>query len=181
MGSTSGRVTTSRTSAKVGNVKLNFLMNTKQLSLHPDKTGFIVFGRGEQKNKVMKEITDQPITCGEFTTKRKHQDKWLGDIFNENCLAVSVQATIQDRTPKVKKGIFEIKGIVEDFRSQCMGGAIGALQLWEFSVLPMQLNNSGTWTEISMRHRIMAATLNLAHYLCSCGGDNLAGQVYTVQ
>ena len=32
----------------------------------------------------------------------KQQDKWLGNIFNENGLSASVQATIQDRTPKVK-------------------------------------------------------------------------------
>ena len=79
----------------------------------------------------------------------KIQDKWLGDIFNENGLAASVQATIQDRTPKVKAAIFEIKGIIDDFRSQCMGGAVGALDLWELSVCPMLLNNSNTWTEIS--------------------------------
>jgi hypothetical protein len=41
----------------------------------------------------------------------------------------------------------EIKGIIEDFRSQCIGGKIGALDLWEFSVIPM--NNAGTWTQIS--------------------------------
>jgi hypothetical protein len=213
------RVTTSRNSAQVGNIKLDCLMNTKQLSLHPDKTGFIVFGKGEQKEKLLREISKQPITCGDFQTNMKIQDKWLGDMFNGDGLAASVQATIQDRTPKVKAAIFEIKGIIEDFRSQCMGGAAGALELWELSVIPMLLNNAGTWTEISessieildelqnmfvrvilhlpvstpkpvltfdtgllsMRHRIMSAKLNLAHYLHSCGDDNLAGQVYSEQ
>ena len=139
--------------------------------------------------------------------------------FNENGLAASVRATIEDRTPKVKAAIFEIRGIIDDFRSQCVGGAVGALVLWEMSVCPMLLNNSNTWTQISessieqleelqnmfvrvllhlpvstpkpvltfdtgllsMRHRIMSAKLNFAHYLRMCGEDNLAGQVYGEQ
>ena len=100
-----------------------------------------------------------------------------------------------------------------------MGGAVGALDLWEMSVCPMLLNNCSTWTQISessieqleelqnmfvrvllhlpvstpkpvltfdtgllsMRHRIMSAKLNFAHYLRVCGDDNLAGQVYEEQ
>ena len=129
------RVTTSRNSAQVGNIKLDCLMNSKQLALHPDKTGFIVFGKGEDKKQMLIEIANQPITCGDFLTSMKTQDKWLGDIFNENGVTASVQATIQDRTPKVKAAIFEIKGIIDDFRSQCVGGAVGALDLWEMSVI----------------------------------------------
>ena len=34
---------------------------------------------------------------------------------------------------------------------------------------------------LSMRHRIMSAKLNFAHYLRMCGEDNLAGQVYGEQ
>ena len=96
---------------------------------------------------------------------------------------------------------------------------MGALDLWELSVLPMLLSNSGTWTRISessldmldelqhmfvriilhlpvstpkpiltfdtgllsMRHRVMAAKLNLSYYLRFCGDNNLAGQVYAEQ
>ena len=64
-------------------------------------------------------------------------------------LAVSVQETIIERTPRTKAAMFEIKGIIEDFRSQSIGGTVGAFDLWELSVIPMLLNNAGTWTEIS--------------------------------
>ena len=30
-----------------------------------------------------------------------------------------------------------------------MGGAVGALDLWEMSMIQMLPNNSGTWTQIS--------------------------------
>ena len=124
-------------------------MSTKQLSLHPDKTGFIIFGNGKGRDKLEKDTTEYPIECGDFTTSNKIQDKWLGDILHQDGLAASTEATIKKRTPRVKAAIFEIKGIIEDFRSQCIGGAVGALDLWELSVLPMLLNNSSTWTRIS--------------------------------
>ena len=213
------RVTTARDKAQAGNIKLDCLMNTKQLMLHPDKTCYLVLGKGDSYLKMENEIAVQPITCGEFEPKRKMQEKWLGDIFSSQGLDASVQATIEDRIPRVKAAMFEIKGIIEDFRSQCLGGVEGALDLWEFCVIPMALNSAGTWTDtseksinilenlqnmfvrlilhlpdstpkpvltfdtglLSMRHRIMAAKLNLAYYfLFDCDG-HLAGQVYSEQ
>ena len=213
------RITTSRNKAQVGNIKLDCLMDTKQLTLHPDKTGFIILGKGQAKQKMEQEVDEYPIMCGTFKTTRKIKDKWLGDTFHEDGLSASVNATILERTPRVKAAMFEIKGIIEDFRSQCIGGTMGALDLWELSVLPMLLNNAGTWTEISddsielleelqnmfvrllmhlpvstpkpvltfdtgllsMRHRIMAAKLNLAFYLRFCGEGHLVSQVYREQ
>ena len=45
----------------------------------------------------------------------------------------------------------EIKGKIEDFRSQSLGGVEGALDLWEFYVIPMVLNSEGTWTDVLMQ------------------------------
>ena len=189
-------------------------MNTKQLTLHPDKTGFLIMGRGPNSLKMEEDISNHPITCGEFVTKRKTKDKWLGDIFHEMGLAVSVRETIIERTPRTKAAMFEIKGIIEDFRSQSIGGTVGAFDLWELSVIPMLLNNAGTWIELSeesiemlenlqnlfvrllmhlplstpkpvltfdtgllsMRHRIMAAKLNLAYYLRFGDAEHLGVQ-----
>ena len=176
-------------------------------------------GKGTKIEKMALDVENLPIQCGEFTTTRKTKDKWLGDWYHEDGLAASVKETILDRTPKVKAAMYEIKGIIEDFRSQSISGSTGALDLWEMSVLPMLLNNAGTWTEISdesvnlleelqnmfvrvimhlpistpkpvltfdtgllsMRHRIMAAKLNLAFFLRFCGADHLASQVYSEQ
>ena len=114
----------------------------------------------------------------------------------------------QIETPKVKEAIFEIKGKIVDFRSEFVGGAVGALDLREMSMIQMLPNNSGTWTQISessIEHvcknnitsdrinpktcsdfwqicaRIMSTKLTLAHHLRVCGDDNLAGQVYLEQ
>ena len=96
------RVTTSRNKAEVGNVKLDCLMDTKQLTLHPDKTGFIIMGKGQAKQKMEQEVVEYPIMCGAIRTTRKTKDKWLGDTFHEDGLSASVNKTILERTPRVK-------------------------------------------------------------------------------
>ena len=36
---------------------------------------------------------------------------------------------------------------MEDCRSQAIGGLAAGIELWELAVIPMLLNNSGTWTK----------------------------------
>ena len=119
------RITTSRNKAQAGNVKLDGLINTKQLTFHPDKTSFLLMGRGTKIEKMALDVENQPIQCGDFTTTRKIKDKWLGDWYHEDGLAASVKETILDRTPKVKAAMYEIKGIIEAFRSQSISGSTG--------------------------------------------------------
>ena len=69
------RITMARNKAQAGNIKLDCLMNTKQLTLHPDKMGFLIMGRGPNRLKMEEDISNHPITCGEFVTKRKTKDK----------------------------------------------------------------------------------------------------------
>ena len=84
-------------------------------------------GKGQAKQKMEQEVVEYPIMCGAIRTTRKTKDKWLGDTFHEDGLSASVNATILESTPRVKAAMFEIKGIIEDFRSQCIGATMGAL------------------------------------------------------
>ena len=86
--------------------------------------------------------------CGMFGVEEKGKDKYLGDMIHEGGLADSVRATVGDREGKAKAAMLESAAIVDDFRSQCIGGFGAALDIWELAILPMLLNNSGTWTEI---------------------------------
>ena len=86
--------------------------NTKQLELLPDTTGFIIMGKGEARQKMEKEVIENPIMCGPFSTPRKTKD-WLGDLFHEDGLSASVNATILERTPQAKAAMFEIKVRIE--------------------------------------------------------------------
>ena len=56
--------------------------------------------------------------------------------------------TIQDRAGKVKIAMMEVKGIMEDFRMQAVGGIMGAWDLWSAAIVPSLLANCGTWTEL---------------------------------
>ena len=108
-----------------------------------------MFGKKKDVDVARKEIAREPIMCGDFIMHEKVSDKWLGDIFHQAGLAASVTATIQDREAKVKGACYEAAAIVEDWRSQCVGGARSAIDLFELAILPALLYNSETWVEIS--------------------------------
>ena len=114
--------------ARAGNVKKASVMDSKQLTLNQDKTGFILFGKDARVRQARKEIALSPIVCGNFITKEKVADKWLGDMFHQGGLAESVLATISDREPKINAACYEAAAIVEDWRSQCVGGFLSAVQ-----------------------------------------------------
>ena len=68
---------------------------------------------------------------------RRYPSSRLAGIFN--------RSHNKRKNTRVKTAIFEIKGIIDDIRSQWNCGAVGVLDRWELWVLPMLLNNSGTW------------------------------------
>ena len=131
--------------ARAGNERIMNVVKLKQLEMHPDKTGVIIFG---DKKSVAREIEQEPIRFNDFVTKPKVMDKWLGEMFHMDGLGSSVNATVEDRVGKVKAAAREIVSVIEDFRMQSIGGAMGALDLWEAAVLPALLYNSETWVEI---------------------------------
>ena len=53
--------------------------------------------QGSLVKKAREEISWSPLKCGNFITKQKVSDNWLGDIFNQAGLAASVMATVTDR------------------------------------------------------------------------------------
>ena len=142
------RLTVDVRSAQAGNIKLSCLMEDKQLECHPDKTGFVVMGESKYKKEVREQVREEAIMFGGFTTKEKMIDKYLGDLFSSEGLGDSILETIKDRTGKVKTAMMEVKGVMEDFRMQAVGGIMGAWDLWNRAIVPSLLANCGTWTEL---------------------------------
>ena len=64
-------------------------------------------------------------------------------------LAESVAATVAAREPKIRAACLEIANIVNDWRSQAIGGMETAIILWESLCIPSLLHGAGTWTQIS--------------------------------
>ena len=52
------------------------------------------------------------------------------------------------RAAALKSGAIEVRAVVEDCRSLCLGGLSVGLDIYEAAYIPALLNNSQTWIEI---------------------------------
>ena len=77
------------------------------------------------------------------------QAKYLGDYLSGLGLAESVDATVRKRRGLVVKSIFEIRAVIDDYRSHVAGGFSAGMDIWEMAVLPMLMNNSECWMGVS--------------------------------
>ena len=51
----------------------------------------------------------------------------------------------------VTRTVFEIRTVIDDFRSQVAGGLTAGMDIWEMAVLPMLLNNADCWMNITTK------------------------------
>ena len=99
-------------------------------------------------DKARKLIKLKPLVCGTFITEEKSSVKYIGDLFDSRGLGSSVLTTIKERLGKAKGECREISMILEDWRSQSIGGFQAGIKLYEACAVPALLYNSETWTEI---------------------------------
>ena len=62
-----------------------------------------------------------PLMFGEFLANRKKSDKYLGQTIHEDGLEASVEATIKERTGKIKGAIYLTKSVIETYQMQGVG------------------------------------------------------------
>ena len=105
--------------------RLAYAMAESQLTVHPDKSGYIMYGKKKYREQVSKETEEDPVKFGDIPMKKMEQMKYLGDMLHEDGLTASVDATVMDRMAKVKGSIFELKALCEDYRLQICGGMMG--------------------------------------------------------
>ena len=55
------------------------------------------------------------------------------------------EATVEERIGRLKGATREIKGIIEEFQMQALGGMMAAWELWEKACIPSLLSGAGTW------------------------------------
>ena len=144
-----GRFAASVEAARDGTKKIESCMEGKLLDLHTDKSCLMLFGSKSQIKSAQEELEQNPIKLYGKALKEKLKEKYLGDIIHRDGNAASVEATVKDRYGRILVGTFEIRKVVEDCRSQKVGGIKAGLQLWETSYIPSLLNNCKTWVEIS--------------------------------
>ena len=135
--------------ARKGNKKINLMIKQRALNLNPRKTICMMIGTKKQKQKFSQELKENPLMCGEIETKEAQSDKWLGQQMSAKGLADSVIKTIEAKEGKIKAACLEIAAVVEDWRSQVVGGMESALVMWEACCVPSLLHGSGTWVDIT--------------------------------
>ena len=82
---------------------------------------------------------------GEFKLKQKESDRYLGQVLHGGGLDQSAEATVQERTGRIRGATMEIKSIIEEFQMQVMGGMMAAWELWERAIIPSLLSGAGNW------------------------------------
>lgn len=135
--------------ARETNNKVDQIMKQHGLTLNEEKSIVLVIGTKKQKGKISDEIKSKPLMCGHFETKEKQSEKWLGQLLSAAGLADSVKITVDARMGKIKGAAHEIAHIVNDWRSQAVGGMASSILLWEACCISSLLNGAGTWVEIS--------------------------------
>ena len=131
--------------AKVGNIRLAAMLDSKGLEAHPDKTCFIVCGSKSYKDQVTHDLHQNSMMFGKFAVKQREYDRYLGQVLHGGGLDESALATVKERSGRIKGAALEIKSIIEEFQMQCIGGMMAAWELWEKALVPSLLSGAGTW------------------------------------
>ena len=127
------------------------MLGERGLQAHPEKTGYIVVGKKDFKEEVEKEQEVVKLKFGEFNVTRKEKDKYLGQVLHEDGLAKCVEATIQERSGKVKGAIHTMASLLDTYEMRAMGGLMAAKYIWEGAIVPSLLSGAGTWVGITPR------------------------------
>ena len=152
-------------STQLGMTRLGGMLRERGLDAHKDKTGYIVFGSRMYREKIEKELEVMPLTLGGFQVGRKEKDKYMGQVLHQGGLAMSVKATIQERTGRIKGAIFKAKQVMETVQMQAIGGMMAAKQLWESAIVPSLLSGAGTWVGITQEAEEMCEQLQEMYWL----------------
>ena len=135
--------------ARIACAKIDKVVKQLNLRLHEDKSCCILIGSQKQRQDMRRELELEPLSSGNIVIHPKENVKWLGQIISSDGLAASVSDTVKDREGKIRGANLEIIQIINDWRSQVVGGMETALVLWESCCVSSLLHGAGTWTNIS--------------------------------
>ena len=135
------RLATNIVSAQKGNDKMETLAETKLLDYNMDKSCFILFGSNKDRKKIEDELNEHPLVLYNKPMKQVKVEKYLGDFLSHS-LEDSVAETVKRRKGQVVQSIVDIRNIIDDCRSQVVGGIVSGIDMWEMAVIPFLLYNS---------------------------------------
>ena len=116
-------------SAQLGNDRFENLAHSKQLKYNLKKSLIIILGSKKARSTLEEDFMNNPPMLYGKKMQIKKQGTYLGEEIRGS-LSESVTLTINKRIGLVRKSIFEIKHIIEDCRSQVVGGIQCGLLFW---------------------------------------------------
>ena len=125
------------------------MAETKLLDFNLVKSCYMAIGTSRSLKDHYDHLHQNPITlCGK-PMPCVSESKLLGDWLSQSGLSNSVATTVAKRKGLAIASIYEIRSVVEDCRSNILGGLQIGLNLWEATIVPMLLFNSETWVNIT--------------------------------
>ena len=138
--------------ARNGCQKIDEMLKQKLLRANYDKSKYLILGRGNRKNKMIKELKETPLKMGDEILEKVVTEKYLGDIIHEKGCKESITATIKER---MRKLIPKVEEIIQIANTPIMAGLRNsriAFKLFEAIVIPALLNNCASWIGINKTH-----------------------------
>ena len=86
------------------------------------------------------DLKRNPLMFGQFPVKQRECDRYLGQMLHSGGLEMCAEATVQERVGRLKGATREIKGIIEEFQMQALGGMMAAFEFWEKARIPSLLS-----------------------------------------
>ena len=126
-------------SAQNGNERMMNVAETKLLNFNQQKSCFAIFGSERRRLEMLNELSTSPLKLDGNDMVHEASIKYLGDILSERGLADSVAMTILKCKGLASKAIYDMRAVVDDCRSQVLGGLETGINIWERAVIPMLL------------------------------------------
>ena len=134
-------------SAQETNNKMERLMESKCLDLHPLKSCFLIYGNTKSRRKLQQRIDKEPILLYGKKMKQVSVEKYLGCQLGATA-ATSVSATVSKRMGVVTRAIYDARAVVEDSRAKAVGGIVVMFNIWELAICSTLYYGCENWTSL---------------------------------
>ena len=109
------------------------------------KSKNLIIGSKKFRQKTLQELQSDPILMGGKVLEHASQEKYLGDIIDEDGCEASITATIKGRINKLYSKCEDIVKIAENPLMASLGNARTPFKLFEAEVIPALLFNAESW------------------------------------
>ena len=116
------------------------------------KSKNLIIGSKKFRQKTLQELQSDPILMGGKVLEHASQEKYLGDIIDEDWCEASITATIKGRINKLYSKCEDIVKIAENPLMASLGNARTPFKLFEAEVIPALLFNAESWIGFNDKH-----------------------------